>query len=188
MSACSAEARRLTSGVERAMDAVPEDQVERVLDLLCGADSVLVAGNGQSAPTALDFAFRLMSEGLRAITLQDVFGQQIAARQLGPGGVCFLITPSGLNELSVRVAEAAARSEGTLVVMTSNTDSPAAKLADDVLNIVPPLNMFQNELEFVSRLHFALSAEVLARGVRARLVRKAQRDQVLDVVTENLVV
>ncbi|GAB3845660.1 MurR/RpiR family transcriptional regulator [Nesterenkonia populi] len=182
-----AEARRLTPGLERAMDAVSREQADRVVELICSAESIFVAANGQSAPTAMDLAYRLLSEGHRVSTMTDVLSQQIAARQLGGEDVCIVISPSGLNELSVRVAQAAASSEATLVVMTSNTDSPAAKLADEVLNIVPPLNTFWNELEFVSRLHYAVAAEVLGRQVRMRGEGESQRRRILDVVTENLV-
>ncbi|GAA1825520.1 MurR/RpiR family transcriptional regulator [Nesterenkonia flava] len=188
-SSLAGEARHILHGMDRALDGVTADQERRLIAALTAAQRLLVVANGQSVPSALDFSTRLTAAGRPAEYIHDTLSQQIAARQLRATDLCVVISASGMNSLSLQTARAAAESPGVVVVLTSNTESQLARLADLSIRVLPPVGSFREELEDTSRLHYTLAVESICRLVREHLGQRAEtaRALVFDVLSEVLV-
>lgn len=183
------EARRIADGLRHVFDAVGEGEAEQLVERLVGARRLLVIANGQSAPCALDLSLRLTAAGRPAEFIADAIAQQVAVRLLGERDLCVVISSSGVNDITHRTVKAARNSSAFLVALTSHEESPVAQLADETVMIIPPPSSFLESLEDLSRLHYTLAVEALARQVQQRLGasgRLAQSGSV-DVLAQNIV-
>lgn len=186
---------RIRSGLDRLAQTLP--QIASVLDDDTVADAVvrvasarrlLVLANGLSSSIASDLAMRLTAVGRPADFIADSIAQQIAARQLGDADLCLIVSGSGANEVSLRVASAAARGGATVIAITSFARSPLTELADVSLVIAPAGASFRDELEHTSRVPHAIFAEAFVDAVARELGEPATdvRGQVLEILSENL--
>lgn len=116
-----------------SLTALDQAQVARAVDLLDGARRLLVVGNGGSAPVAQDAALRFLSVGRSAEAPADALTQQLAAGGLTAADVCLLITGSGVNDLTFRVARLARDRGASIVLLTSYAAGPIAELASATL-------------------------------------------------------
>lgn len=162
--------------------------VEAAVDAIAAAPQVLVVGNGLSAALAVDAAARLVSLGRRATAPADVVGQQVAARQLGPGDVLLVVSGSGSSGASLRSAEAARRSGATIVLVTAFARSPLTAAADVCLVVGMPDLTFRDELTLTSRIPQVILLEGLVAAVADRLgpAAAAATALTLEVVSANL--
>ncbi len=141
--------------------ALTEDDLTRCIEGLDSARRVLVASHGLSAPLGLDFSQRLNSMGRSAEVHSDSMSEQIVARQLGEGSVCFAISGSGASKATLATIEAARAGGATIMAMTCFAHS-AIDVAADVSLIVPPMTAsFQDELTRTSRAALMLVSEQL---------------------------
>jgi DNA-binding MurR/RpiR family transcriptional regulator len=118
-----------------ALAGLDRTRLAAAVDLLDGPGRLLIVGNGGSAPVAQDAALRFMSTGRSAEAPADAFTQQIAANGLSDRDVCLLVTGSGVNELTLRVAEVARSRGATVIAVTSYPGGPLAELADIMLTV-----------------------------------------------------
>jgi DNA-binding MurR/RpiR family transcriptional regulator len=178
----------LAAVLPQIASVLDEESVERAVGALVGARRLLVLANGLSAPLASDLAMRLTAVGRAADSIADSIGQQIAARQLGPQDVAVIVSGSGANEVSLKVARAARQGAATVVALTSFRDSPLVSLADVSLVVAPASTTFRNELEHTSRIALLVLVESLVEIVATRSGADAVRaqSQVLDVLSDNL--
>jgi len=170
---------RFGARLGQTVSAVTEADLHAFVDALDGAARVLVAANGLSTPLGLDMVLRLTAAGRPAEYLPDSLSQEIAARQLGPGSVCLVLSGSGANRATVSVMTAAREGGATVVAITSFARSAVAELADVVL-VIPPVNdSFREELLHTSRAALMLVTEsvvgllVTRRGESGRDARSA---------------
>ncbi|WP_169166739.1 MurR/RpiR family transcriptional regulator [Cellulomonas taurus] len=183
-----ADIAALAASLPQITAVLAEDAVEQAVQTLAGARRLLVLANGLSAPLATDMAMRLTAVGRTADFVADAIGQQIAARGLTPGDACVVISGSGANESSLKVARAARAGGATVVAVTSFRDSPLGELADAELVIAPAGTTFRHELERTSRTALAVLVESLVSIVAARRGTQATEAhaQVLDILSDNL--
>jgi len=183
-----ADIAALAAALPQVTAMLDEDTVERAVGVLTGSRRLLVLANGLSAPLATDMAMRLTAVGRPAEVVADSIGQQIAARGLRAGDGCVVLSGSGANEATLKVARAARQGGAALVVVTSFRGSPLAELAGVELVVAPAAATFRHELERTSRIALAVLVESLAGIVAARSGSRAQavHDDVLDILSENL--
>jgi DNA-binding MurR/RpiR family transcriptional regulator len=183
-----ADIAALAAALPQITAVLDEATVERAVDVLVGARRLLVLANGLSAPLATDMAMRLTAVGRTADFVADSIGQQIAARGLTGPDVCVVLSGSGANEASLKVARAARAGGATVVAVTSFRGSPLADLADVALVVAPAATTFRHELERTSRIAPAVLVESLVGIVAGRTGAAAQEahDHVLDILSENL--
>ncbi len=183
-----ADIAALAAALPQVTAVLDEDTVERALAVLTGSRRLLVLANGLSAPLATDMAMRLTAVGRPADFVADSIGQQIAARGLRPGDGCVVLSGSGANEASLKVARAARQAGAAVVAVTSFRGAPLAELADVELVVAPAAATFRHELERTSRIALAVLVESLAGLVASRggAAAQAAHDQVLDVLSDNL--
>ncbi|WP_198152752.1 MurR/RpiR family transcriptional regulator [Pseudofrankia sp. DC12] len=131
-----------------SLTALDQAQVALAVDLLDGARRLLVVGNGGSAPVAQDTALRFLSVSRSVEAPADAQTQQLAAAGLSAADICLLITGSGVNELTFRVATIAREPGASIVLPTSYAAGPVAATgldtaagADRVLRLAGSLNL-----------------------------------------------
>lgn len=181
---------RFASRIGHTIAGLTEESLETFVRALDTAGRVLVVANGLSSPLALDLVLRLSSAGRPAELLFDPLAQRIAARQLGEGSVCLVVSGSGANEETIAVARAAAGGGASVLAMTSFASSPITETADAAL-IVPPVNdSFRDELLHTSRAALMIVTEALVdalvahRGPRGRTARDAVLRELGDAIQE----
>lgn len=104
--------------LSRAIGPLDFEAFDRAVAAIAGARRVLIAGNGASGPMAQLLSLGLMSSGRPNEAPADSVVQQLTARSLAPGDVCFCISSSGTNSATLRVAEAAGSAGATVVAAT----------------------------------------------------------------------
>ncbi|TFD91369.1 MurR/RpiR family transcriptional regulator [Cryobacterium serini] len=179
---------RFAGRLSRSVSALTEEDLQEFVRVIADSQRLLIAANGLSSPLGLDFAMRLLSSGRPAEYISDTIGQQIAAKQLGPGSACLVISGSGANRASLEVMTAARASGATVLLITSFAHSPAAQHADNALVVVPITDSFRDELVHTSRAALMLLTESIVgllverQGESARAAQSAT----LSVVSRSL--
>ncbi|RLK52456.1 MurR/RpiR family transcriptional regulator [Microbacterium telephonicum] len=168
LGALRAAVDRFAARVGRTVSAVTADSLERLVAELDGATRLLVAANGLSMPVGVDLAMRLTSAGRPAEYVVDTLGQQITAKQLGPGSACLVVSGSGVNRASIDVMVAARESGAAVLAITSFPRSAVADLADVTLVVAPVDDSFRDELLHTSRAGLMLVTESLVGLLVAR--------------------
>lgn len=182
------EIDRLAATLPALASLLDADAVAEAVRLAASARRLLVLANGLSSPIANDLAMRLTAAGRPAEFIADAIAQQIAARHLTADDACLVISASGANEASLRVATAAARGGAEVIAMTSFASSALTEVASHSLVIAPSGVSFREELQHASRVAYLVFAEVFAAAITAERGDDAVRARahVLEVVSENL--
>jgi DNA-binding MurR/RpiR family transcriptional regulator len=182
------EIDRLAASLPALASLLDPDAVSEAVRLAASARRLLVLANGLSSPIANDLAMRLTASGRSAEFIADAIAQQIAARHLTSEDVCLVVSGSGANEASLRVATAAARGGATVIALTSFASSALTEAATLSLVIAPTGVSFRDELEHTSRVAYLVFAEVFAAAVTTERGADAvtARAHALEVVSDNL--
>ncbi|MFY9712892.1 MAG: MurR/RpiR family transcriptional regulator [Microbacterium sp.] len=182
------EIDRLAASLPALASLLDAGVVAEAVGLAASARRLLVLANGLSSPIASDMAMRLTAAGRPAEFIADAIAQQIAARHLSPEDVCLVVSGSGANEASLRVAAAASRGGAKVITLTSFASSALTEIATLSLVIAPSGVSFRDELAHTSRVAYLLFAEVFAAAVAAERGADAVRARAhaLEVVSDNL--
>jgi len=182
------EIDRLATSLPALASLLDPDAVAEAVRVAASARRLLVLANGLSSPIANDLAMRLTASGRAAEFIADAIAQQIAARHLTADDVCLVVSGSGANEASLRVATAAARGGATVIAVTSFASSALTEVATLSLVLAPTGVSFRDELEHASRVAYLVFAEVFAAAVTTERGDDAvqARAHVLEVVSDNL--
>jgi DNA-binding MurR/RpiR family transcriptional regulator len=118
----------------------------------------------------------------------DVIGQQITARLLSDADVLLVISGSGSNASTLRVADAAVAAGASVIALTAFARSPLTQLAGINLVVTMPDLTFRDEITLASRLPQAILVEGLVAALTQRLGAAAARAKTLalDVISDNL--
>lgn len=164
------------------------DAVTGSVQAMAQAGRMLVVGNGLSAPLAADMASRLSAIGRPAESSLDVIGQQISARLLAPSDLLLIISGSGANSSSLRVAQAAKDAGANLVAITAFARSPLAAMADFSLVVGMGDLSFREEVTVTSRIPQTILMEGLIAALSEELGEKAKAAKALalEVISGNL--
>lgn len=164
------------------------DAVTGSVQAMAQAGRMLVVGNGLSAPLAADMASRLSAIGRPAESSLDVIGQQISARLLAPSDLLLIISGSGANSSSLRVAQAAKDAGAALVAITAFARSPLAAMADFSLVVGMGDLSFREEVTVTSRIPQTILMEGLIAALSEELGEKAKAAKALalEVISGNL--
>ncbi|MFS0854114.1 MurR/RpiR family transcriptional regulator [Microbacterium sp. 179-I 3D4 NHS] len=182
------EIDRVAASLPALASLLDPDAVDEAVRVAASARRLLVLANGLSSPIANDLAMRLTASGRSAEFIADAIAQQIAARHLTADDVCLIVSGSGANEASLRVATAAARGGATVIALTSFASSALTDAATLSLVIAPSGVSFREELEHTSRVAYLVFTEVFAAAVATARGTSATeaRAHALEVVSDNL--
>lgn len=131
---------RIAQDLSSAHGAFDIKVFDRIVQALLKARRVLIVANGASSVVALNAAIEFQLAGLHPEAPTDAVIQQMAARTLTSDDVCFVISSTGRNNVTLPVVQAARSATATLVTLTGYSSSPIADLCDHVLVIgaTPP--------------------------------------------------
>lgn len=107
--------------------------LEQAAAAIAAAGTVLMVGNGFSAPPLQDAALRLLTQGVNVHAPADVQAQQFTARGLGAADVCLAVSYSGANRNTLATCGTAREQGATMISVTSFTQSPLMRLTDIAL-------------------------------------------------------
>ncbi|MDV7242038.1 MULTISPECIES: 6-phospho-3-hexuloisomerase [Rhodococcus] len=113
---------------ERLLNSVAAEQWDRAGLLITSARAVFVIGNGRSGLAVQMAAMRLMHLGLRV----HVAGE-VTAPAIGAGDVLIAVSGSGTTASVVGAADTAKKVGASILAVTTASDSPLARRADEVL-------------------------------------------------------
>jgi 6-phospho-3-hexuloisomerase len=118
------------SEMDAVLAQVDEAAIDPLVDLLVAAPRVFTAGEGRSGFMAKAFAMRLMHLGLTVYAVGET---------ITPGfdnaDVLLAVSGSGTTPGTLRAAQQAREKGGTVLAVTTDTRSPLAELAVEVLDV-----------------------------------------------------
>jgi len=121
----------LTSGLN------PADTLQRVADRILRAKKVEIYGVSRSAVVATDLYYQLLPLGISASFVSDILACAVSASMLDPGELVIAVSSSGKTGEIVKTVKNAKAHGVPVVCLTSNINSPLARLSDDVLLVAP---------------------------------------------------
>ena len=124
---------QITSEIQQALRQVSEQDVETMRQILLSGARIFVAGRGRSGLQMKAAAMRLMHLGLQVYVIGDVTTPAIAQDDL-------LLIGSGSGETAslVQYAEKAKAVGAKIAIITTNTNSVIAKMADNIVTLPAP--------------------------------------------------
>jgi len=124
--------RQILHEVGESVEKVDPENLQRMVDILIMTKAkgkrVLLVGAGRSGLVARAFALRLMHLGFNVY----VHGETITPA-IGKGDLVIAISGSGSTKLVVTAAEIAKGLGSRVLAVTSNSESPLAKIADQLM-------------------------------------------------------
>lgn len=121
------EAYRLTQTVN------DEETLKRVTDRILKAKKVEIYGIYRSAAVASDLFYQLLQLGIPVAFISDILTCAVSAAMLDENSLVIAISSSGKTKDIIDAVENARANNVPIVSVTSNINSPLAKLSDDVL-------------------------------------------------------
>lgn len=115
----------VVAGIDRALAAVPENQLANVIDAVEQAQRVFVTGAGRSLLFVKSLAMALMQLGLPVYATGEV-----ATPAIGPGDLLIAASSSGSTKSVLLFVEQAHGQGARIAAITSNPKSLIGELAD----------------------------------------------------------
>ena len=176
----------MASKIRAISKTIPDENVERFLAELLKAKRIYVMGAGRYGLVAKAFAMRLMHLGLRAF----VVGETITPA-VNKGDVMVVFSGSGKTKIIADIAETASEIGAHLCLITSNSDSRIAKIADSIVIIEHQRDDVDDDAGFEIRemmgdhksfaplgTIFETASMVFADAVISRLMELTQTDEI----------
>ena len=127
-----------------------------LVNLLDNASRIVLCGSGLSSMVAMDLHHRLLRLGLDVNFSEDDHTQLAHAALMEAGDVALCISYSGRTDTVVQVAQIA-RTRGTCVALTADTNSPLARCAHLTVTTPPGVGLFGNDAALTRILQMAFN-------------------------------
>jgi 6-phospho-3-hexuloisomerase len=135
------ELKLILAEVAAVLDRVSPEAVQGFTDDLRAAGRVFVLGEGRSGLMGKAFAMRLMHLGARVYAVGETITPAVEA-----GDTLVVISGSGTTASVLLVAERVREIGGRVLALTTNPESPLARVASRVLH-VPAATKYRREGE-----------------------------------------
>lgn len=119
--------------VQDTLSVFDDASFDRAIELMHGADRILIAGVGTSGPLAHEMYNRLIRLRMNCHVHTDIYLQVIEAALLTDRDVVLLISQNGTSFGPIRTATEARRRGAKIIVITGNAVSELSELADVIL-------------------------------------------------------
>lgn len=126
---------------------VDENSVEKLLDAALAAEKIYLAGQGRSGLMARAFAMRLMHLGLTSFVPGETVTPAFMKNDL-----MIACSGSGETKITLHLAESARECGGKLAVVTANSASSLAKIAD--ITVILPCGDFGQKKQWTRSIQF----------------------------------
>ena len=121
------------SSIASMVSAESAKGFEKGATLLAAAERIFVVANGPSAVFAQDFVYAARIAGLPTEFWGDTIIQTVIASQLTRRDVCVAISASGINALTVDIAETASASGAKILAITGYGLSRLVEIASEAV-------------------------------------------------------
>jgi RpiR family carbohydrate utilization transcriptional regulator len=152
------------SSLDRTRRYLDADRVEAAVRAILDADSIILAGLGASAITAMDAAQKAPLFGIPCSMPSDLHQQFMAATMADSRTVVVVISNTGATRSMVRIANAGKDAGATVVGITGEEESPLATVCD-VAIILKTFEDTDVLTPTVSRLAALVVIDILATAV-----------------------
>lgn len=110
-----------------------EQTFEQVVERILKARKIEIYGIFRSATVATDFCYQLLELGIPASFVSDILTCSISASMLDESALVIAISSSGKTKDIIDAVKNAKANNVPIISITSNPNSPLAKLSDNVL-------------------------------------------------------
>lgn len=114
-------------------EANKEEVLKHAAEKIMNAEKVEIYGIYRSASVATDFCYQLLEMGIPAAFVSDILTCSISAAMLNEKDVVIAVSSSGKTRDILEAVQNAKSKNVPVIAITSNINSPLAKIADDVL-------------------------------------------------------
>lgn len=125
-----------TGELEATLRGLDAQTVRAVVGLIASAGVVQIAAVGNTNSVAMDATFKFSQLGLRCMTHEVSEIGTGFALTMHPDDLLLVISNSGRSQRLMRLVEAARSRGASVVAITSDEQSPLARMADHVLRTV----------------------------------------------------
>lgn len=134
---CATVARKVLQAaiqaVQDTLQVLDDEAFDRAVDLISGADRVLIAGVGTSGPLAHELYNRLIRLRINCHVHTDIYLQVVEAALLTDRDVAVVISQNGSTIGPIRTAAEARRKGAKVICITGNPVSELSGYADVIL-------------------------------------------------------
>lgn len=123
------------AALESAIAALDKRELNKAVEALCEAKTILFYGVGGSAPTAADGHYKFAKLGCRAATTPDFHFMLSMVSHLKKGDVFVAISTSGKTKDVLDLVKFAHEQEATVIAIANAGKSPLSKEADILLGL-----------------------------------------------------
>ena len=158
---------RTLNNLSRAIASVDVRLIERAGLAIKAADRIHICGSGPSLRITTAFGGLLGRAGFNCSYPDDADTQAAIAGQLTPRDICFAVSHSGTTAATLHPAQLAVAAGTPLVVLTSFSGSPLAKLGDLTIVAGAPEDPYRNADTASRTVHLAIiqaMTSVIAAG------------------------
>ena len=165
---------RNIASLEETVKLVEPQVLERAVDLICRADSVLLFGLGASQLVAKDAYLKFIRIDKPCSCCEDIHSQYVIAKNSKPNDVAIVISYSGRTEEIVRCAEYL-KAQGTPIIAITRFElSPISRMAACCLNVMASEELYRSgamssriaQLNMIDILYTACINRNISQNVR----------------------
>lgn len=153
-----------TRALADTLEVLDKQSVEKAVDLILGARTLLFYGVGGSGIIALDGQHKFIRIGYLPLAFTDSNIQTMAAAVLTPDDVIVAISHSGSSSATIEALEIAKEAGAKIITITNYSRSPILKFSDVSLFTSSPETAFKAEA-LSSRIAELAIIDVLFVGV-----------------------
>lgn len=165
---------RNIASLEDSMKLVEPQVLEKAVDLICGAESVLLFGLGASQLVAKDAYLKFIRIDKPCSCCEDIHSQYVIAQNSKPNDVAIVISYSGRTEEIVRCGEYLRAQKTPIIAITRFEPSPISKMAACCLNVTATEELYRSgamssrisQLNMIDILYTACLNRNISQNVR----------------------
>jgi RpiR family carbohydrate utilization transcriptional regulator len=155
------------SSLDRARRYLDAEQIERAVDAILGARSLILTGLGASGIIAQDAAQKAPLFGVPCVVPSDPHQALMTVAVAGPDDVLVAISNTGTTSSVIEIVDAARAAGATVIGLTGADDSPLAERVDIPL-VARTFEDTDMYTPTVSRIAALVIVDVLATAVALR--------------------
>lgn len=137
-------AHTILSELDALLSQVSEDEVEKAIALIDGADKIFFHALGRAGFAGKSFVMRLMHMSREVYVIGET-----NTPNFGPNDLLIICSGSGSTKQFIDIAEKAHALGGKVLVFTGTPGSPLAEMADGTLTLKAP-SKCKEDSEFTS--------------------------------------